>query len=166
MPQIALVSHQHYYDICVGMVPQLLQPSRHVLVSLVLADIVHEEGADGATVIGGGDGAIALLAGSIPDLGLDSLVVDLDAARGKLHTDGGLAVKIELVARETREQVGFSNTAVTYEYDFEEVLQKTGQYTSVFATYASQPLSKWITRDVPYIVLVVCHVGPQMIWRR
>lgn len=52
MPQIALVSNQHDDDVGVGMVTQLLQPPRYVLVSLVLADVVDEQGADSATVVG------------------------------------------------------------------------------------------------------------------
>ena len=97
------------------MVPKLLQPPRDVLVCLVLADVVDEEGADGTTVVGRGDGTVALLTGSIPDLSLDGFGIDLDAASGKLDADGGLAVKVELVARETREQVGLSDTTVSYQ---------------------------------------------------
>lgn len=40
--QITLVSNQHDDDIGVGVIPQLLEPSRDVLVGLVLADIVDE----------------------------------------------------------------------------------------------------------------------------
>lgn len=126
----------------------------------MLADIVHEQGANSTPIVCGCDGAVALLTSSVPDLGFDGFIVDLDAARGELHSDSGLAIKIELVARETREQVRFSDAAVSYEYDLEEILQKTGKQTSVYAPYASQPRSKCIMRDLPYIVFVVRHVGP------
>jgi len=123
MPQIALVSHQHDNDVCVGMVAELFQPACDVLVGLVLGDVVDEKCADSATVVGAGDCAVALLAGGIPDLGFDGLVVDLDAAGGKLDTDGGLAVEVEFVAGETREKVGFTNTGISNEDHLEEELR-------------------------------------------
>ena len=113
VPQIALVTNQHDDNIVVRVVSQLLQPSRDILVSLVLADIVDEKGPDGAPVVGGRDGAVSLLAGGIPDLGLDGLGVDLDGPRGELDTDGGLGVEVELVAGEPTEQVGLSNAGVS-----------------------------------------------------
>ena len=66
MLQIALVANQHDDDVGVGVIPKLLKPSRDVLVSLVLADIVDEERTDSPSVVGRGDGAISLLTGSIP----------------------------------------------------------------------------------------------------
>ena len=122
MPQITLVAHQHNHNIAVRVVPQLLQPPRHVLVRLVLADVVDEEGADRAAVVGRGDGAVALLAGGVPDLRFDGFGVDLDAAGGELDADGGLAVEVELVAREAGKEVGFSDAGVADQDDFEEVL--------------------------------------------
>jgi L-ascorbate metabolism protein UlaG (beta-lactamase superfamily) len=123
VPQIALVSHQHDDNVCVGMVAELFQPACDVLVGLVLGDVVDKEGADCATVVSAGDGAVALLAGGIPDLSLDGLVVDLDAASSELHADGGLAVEVEFVAGETREKVGFTNARVSDKDHFEEELR-------------------------------------------
>lgn len=119
VPQIALVSHQHNDDVGVGMVPQLLQPPRDVLIGLVLADVVDQQRTDGASVVCGGDGAVPLLTGGIPDLGLDGFGVNLNGARGKLDTDGRLRVQVELVARETAQEVGFTNARISYEDDCE-----------------------------------------------
>lgn len=52
MPQIALVSYQHDDNVRVRMVPQLFQPPGHILVRLVLADIVDEQGADCPSIVG------------------------------------------------------------------------------------------------------------------
>ena len=109
MSQIALVTNKHNNNIRVGMVSELLQPAVDVLVSLVLADIVNEEGTDGATVVGRSDRTVALLTSGIPDLCLDGLGVDLDRASSKLHTDGGLGVQVELVPSESTQQVGFTD---------------------------------------------------------
>lgn len=109
-----------YHNVGVGMIPQLLQPPRDVLVSLLLGDVVNEEGTHGAAVVGRCDGTVTLLTGGIPDLRLDGLVVDLNAARGELDADGGLAVQVELIAGESREQVGLSDTGVSYEHHLEQ----------------------------------------------
>lgn len=110
MPQIALVTDEHDDNVGVGMVAQLLQPPRHVLVCLVLADVVDKQSADCATVVCGGDGAVPLLACGIPDLGLDGLCVDLDGAGSEFDADGRLGVEVELVARKSTQQVGFTDT--------------------------------------------------------
>lgn len=88
MSQITLIPNKHDNDIRVGMIAQLLEPAVNVIVSLMLADIVDEQGADSAAVVGGGDCAVSLLACGIPDLGLDGLVVDLDGAGCELDADG------------------------------------------------------------------------------
>lgn len=87
VPQIALVTNEHNHDIRVGVVAELLQPPGDIVVGLVLADIVDEKGTDSAAVVGRGDGTVALLTGSIPDLCLDGLRVHLNRASRKLHTD-------------------------------------------------------------------------------
>lgn len=51
MAQVTLVAHQHDDNVAVGVVPQLLQPSLHVLVGQVLSDVVDQESADGAAVV-------------------------------------------------------------------------------------------------------------------
>ena len=92
MPQIALVAHQHDDDVRVGVIPQLLKPSRDVLVCLVLADIVDEEGTDGASVVSRRDRTVTFLTSGVPNLRLDGLGFDLDGPRGELDTDGRLGV--------------------------------------------------------------------------
>lgn len=111
--QIALVTDQHDHDIGVGVIAQLLQPPVDIVVGLVLANVVDEEGTDGATVVGRCDGPVAFLPSSIPDLCLDGLRVDLDRTSRKFHADGGLGVQVELVAGETTQQVGFTDTRVS-----------------------------------------------------
>ncbi|BAT07494.1 Os09g0327150, partial [Oryza sativa Japonica Group] len=51
------------------------------------------------------EGTSPLLAGGVPDLGLDDLVVDADAPGGELDADGGLGLEAELVAGEAGEEV-------------------------------------------------------------
>ena len=75
----------------------------------MLADVVDEQCADGTAVVCGSDGAVSLLAGGIPDLCFDGLVVYLDASGCKFDANGGLAVEVEFIAGEPREQVGFSD---------------------------------------------------------
>lgn len=120
MPQIALVSHQHDHDVGVGVVAQLFEPSRHILVGLVLADVVDEQGADGTAVVGRSDGAVPLLAGGIPDLRLDRLGVNLDGPGGELDADGRLGIEVELVARESAQEVRLSDTRVSDQHHYSQ----------------------------------------------
>lgn len=113
MPQITLVSHKHDHDINIGMVSQLFQPPVHILVSLVLANVVDEKGANSAAIVGRRDGPIALLSCSVPNLCLDRLGIDLDRPGGELDPDRRLGVYVELVPGESTQQVGLSNTGVS-----------------------------------------------------
>ena len=63
MLQIALVADEHDDDVRVCVVPELLQPPRDVRVRLVFRDVVHEQRAHRAAVVGGRDRAIAFLSG-------------------------------------------------------------------------------------------------------
>lgn len=60
MSQIALVTNQHDDDVRIGVISQLLKPSSHIVVCLMLADVVYEQSSNGTTVVGGRDGSIAL----------------------------------------------------------------------------------------------------------
>jgi len=82
----------------------------------VLADVVDKQSADRATVVCRGDGTVSLLAGGIPDLGLDGLGVNLDGSGSEFDADGRLGIEVELVAREPAQQVGFTDTRVSDEH--------------------------------------------------
>ena len=103
------------------MISKLFQPPCNVVVGLMFADVVHEERSDGAAVVRGGDGSIALLTSCIPDLCFDGLGINLDGPCGELNPNGGLGVKIELVACETTQEIRFADTGVTNEDDWVEV---------------------------------------------
>lgn len=105
MLKIAFVTHQHDNDIGLGVVLELLEPALDVLKGAALGDIVDEQRADGAPIVRRCDGAVALLAGGIPYLRLDGLPVGLDGASGKLDANRALRLEIELVPRESAQQI-------------------------------------------------------------
>ena len=78
---------------------ELQEPAADAVKGGAAGDVVDEERAEGAAVVGGGDGAEALLASGVPDLGLDLLAIDVHALRLELHPNGGLGVEVELAAR-------------------------------------------------------------------
>ena len=113
MPQITLVSHQHNYNIRIGMISQLFQPSGDILVCLMLADIVNKEGTNCASVISRRDRPVTLLSSGVPYLRFDGLGVDLNGSCSELYTDRRLRIEVELVTSESTQQIGFSNSGVT-----------------------------------------------------
>jgi hypothetical protein len=50
------------------------------------------------------------------------LATDLYAAGSKLHTNGGLRLQAELIAREAAEQVGLSDTGIPNQHHLEQVV--------------------------------------------
>ena len=53
---------------------------------------------------------------SIPDLGLDGLPIDLNAASSKLHANSALALQVELIPGEPGQEVALTNTRVPYQH--------------------------------------------------
>lgn len=101
---------------------ELIKPARDALKGGAAADIINKQSTEGTAVVSGGDGSEAFLAGGVPDLRLHLLAVDVDALSLELHSDGGLGVEIELVASIARQQIGFANRRVPYDYNLEEIL--------------------------------------------
>ncbi|BAT10604.1 Os10g0377450, partial [Oryza sativa Japonica Group] len=65
---------------------------------------------------------LPLLAGGVPDLGLDGLVVDEEGAGLELDADGGLGVDGELVAGEAGEDLGLADGGVPDQHHLEHVV--------------------------------------------
>jgi hypothetical protein len=70
----------------------------------------------------GGEGGLPLLAGGVPDLRLNGLVVDHEGARLELDPDGGLGVEAELVAREPRQDLRLAHRRVADQHHLEYVV--------------------------------------------
>ncbi|KAL0903907.1 hypothetical protein M5K25_025970 [Dendrobium thyrsiflorum] len=56
--------------------------------------------------------SLPFLACGVPNLRLDDLAIDIDAPSGELHPNGGLRLQTELVPRESREKVRFSDSRI------------------------------------------------------
>lgn len=58
----------------------------------MFADIIDKQGPNGSAIVGRGNGAVALLSSSIPDLRLDGFGIDLNRPGGELDANGRLGV--------------------------------------------------------------------------
>jgi len=63
------------------------------------------------------------LAGSIPDLNLNGLRVDLDASGSNIDTDGGLEISTILASRELTDKVRLPNSGVPDEHQCNDCQQ-------------------------------------------
>lgn len=84
----------------------------HTVKRPLVRDVVDEEDAHGAAVVGGGDGAEALLAGGIPYLELDALAVQLDGADLEVDADGRDEGRREGVFAEAQQTAGLAYARV------------------------------------------------------
>ena len=71
-----------------------MQPSLDVGEALAAGDIVDDDDAVSAPVVGAGDGAESLLAGRVPDLQLDSLSVEFYRPDLKIYTCNKIDINI------------------------------------------------------------------------
>ena len=81
---VILVADQDPVDHLAVLV-DLVQPALHVGEALAAGDVVDDDDAVRAAVVGAGDGAEALLARRVPDLQLHLLPVQLDCANLEVH---------------------------------------------------------------------------------
>ncbi len=75
--EIRFVAHQHDNNIRICMISQFLQPSFHILISHMLCDVINQQSTHSSSIVGTGDGPIPLLSCCVPNLGLDSLAINL-----------------------------------------------------------------------------------------
>lgn len=62
------------------------------------------------------------MAGGVPNLGLDGLVIDGERPRLELDPDGGFGIEAELVPGEPCEELGLADGGVADEDDLEHVV--------------------------------------------
>ena len=86
---------------------------------------VHQQCPNCTPVIRTGNSPVTLLTGRIPDLGLDSLSIHLDASSRELDADRRLGLEGELVARETGKDVGLPNARVSNQDHLEQIVIAT-----------------------------------------
>lgn len=76
--------------------------------------------------------------GKASQLKKDELALaNLNAPRGKFHTDRRLALQRELVPRETTQQIGFTDSAVPDQNNFEQVVVAAHKWCQ----WAERPVS-------------------------
>lgn len=84
-------------------------------------DIVDKESTSGTSVVGPGDTFEGLLAGSVPNLQLDVLFLDLDRSGSEFHSDGQVVMHSESLVCELQKQARFAHSRVSDDNVFEQV---------------------------------------------
>lgn len=111
--EIGLVADedQHYILVAVGL--DILDPSTDTAKGLFAGEVEDYEGCGWWAVVGTGDGAEFLLAGSVPDLQFYCLVANWDVLGTVLDTDCVLMIRIELTIDKATDETGFSDSCVS-----------------------------------------------------
>ena len=94
-------------------------PVANTLEGAAIGDVIDENDPLCPAEVGGGDGAEALLAGGIPDLEFDALVVDFNVFDFEVDSDGCDKGGGEGVVGVSEEEAGFSDARVSYHEEFD-----------------------------------------------
>lgn len=86
--QVRLVADEEFVDPFAGVAVNLLEPLLYVGEGVLIGDVVDDNDAVGAAVVGRGDGAEAFLACRVPDLEFDRLAFEFDGADLEIYADG------------------------------------------------------------------------------
>lgn len=121
--QVTLVPHEDDLSIVPGVGLDLRGPVLHGSKGLLVGNVIHEQEAHGSTVVGCGDGTVALLARRVPDLQLDPLVVAVDCL--DLEVDAHSADKggREGVIGISEQEGRLAHAAVANEQQLEHVVE-------------------------------------------
>ena len=76
--QIRLVAHEQLVDILCRVSVNFVQPLLHIVERLRIRHVVYDDNAMSAAVVRGSNGSEAFLSGSIPNLKLDRLAVEIN----------------------------------------------------------------------------------------
>ena len=102
---------------------------------MLFGHIVYNHDSTSSLVVLLSDGSISLLTGCIPDLEFDFFAVHIDSLRGKLDADGWFIGSVEFVLGVSDENVGFSDTGVSDDDDFEKILNIHCYFYLFFAVF-------------------------------
>ena len=75
----------------------LAEPDRDAQEALPVRHVENNDDAVSTFVVGIGDCAVALLAGSVPNLQLDRRLVDLEGAEAEVHSDCAQVVLLKAI---------------------------------------------------------------------
>lgn len=95
--EICLVSHQDSGNVILSVLLDFAHPGVDRVEGVTVGDVVHDNNSVSALVVAGSDGLETLLAGSVPDLQLADLLVDVDGANLEVDSDCWHKVLLEVV---------------------------------------------------------------------
>lgn len=95
--QIRLVSHQDSGDVVLSVLLNFTHPGVHRIEGVAVSDVVNYDDTMRALIIAGSDSLESFLAGSVPDLQLADLLIDVDGADFEVDANGWHEVLLELV---------------------------------------------------------------------
>uniref|UniRef100_A0A2M4D474 Putative secreted protein n=1 Tax=Anopheles darlingi TaxID=43151 RepID=A0A2M4D474_ANODA len=98
--QITLVANQQFVHVVASVALDLLQPLFHVLERIVVGAIVHDDDAMCTAIVGRRYRTEAFLTGSIPDLQLDRLSVQIYGSNFKIHSNcADVTFRVRIVSK-------------------------------------------------------------------
>jgi hypothetical protein len=120
--QIGLISNQQFVDILRSISVNFMQPLFDIVEGLSVGDVIYDDDAVSAAIIGGRNRSKALLSGSIPNLKLNGLSIKLDCANFEIDTNSGNVRLRVRVVREPEQQTRLSDAGISDQEKLEEVI--------------------------------------------
>lgn len=120
--EVRLVANQHHWELVVAALLNVFEPPLYVIEAVPASDIVHQNAADGASVVGPGNWSKRFLACCVPNLQLHvHPTVDLDDPACELNSNGQVMSLFELALAESEQKTRLSHRTIAHYDELEGV---------------------------------------------
>ena len=113
--QIAFVAHYKLDHLVTCVFLDLAEPRVDVVEGVPVSDVVHQDDSVGPFVVGGCYGFEPFLPSGVPDVQLDSVVLDSQVFDFEIDSDGREEGVMEYVVREPQQNVTLPHRRVPYD---------------------------------------------------
>ncbi len=120
--EIVLVANQENFHVWIAIHLDLIEPVLDMGKSLFSGDVIHEQGANGTSVVWPGNGPEIFLACSVPDLQFDILILDRYGLGAELNSNGYIMGGAGFSLNKLKNDTGLAHPGVSDDDELEEVM--------------------------------------------
>lgn len=131
--KIRLVANKQFVNVITGIAVNFLEPLFDIVERFLICAVIDNNDSVRSAIVRTGNGPKSLLTSSVPDLQLYRLSVEIDGSDFEVHSDRTDVALCVCIICESEQQARLSDTGVSNEQKFEQVVTAKEKQTSASA---------------------------------